>query len=266
MFIKNILLSKTNLLLLASYFLASQYVHMNKILLYIGLLLSVNLMRADVKDEMQSLREWKAGAVVSDKAIQSFGIDNCFGVDAISDAVFARMKGKSFKENSRISRSDLRYLRVLHVDNKGAINIGEMVCNQQIANDLVAIFRKLYEARYPIERMVLIDDYQADDETSMRANNTSCFNYRQVQGSNKLSKHAQGLAVDINTLYNPCVKRKANGTLSVQPSTAKKYVNRNARFPYKIVKDDLLYRLFIQHGFTWGGSWHSLKDYQHFEK
>ena len=125
MFIKNILLSKTNLLLLASYFLASQYVHMNKILLYIGLLLSVSLMRADVKDEMQSLREWKAGAVVSDKAIQSFGIDNCFGVDVISDAVFARMKGKSFKENSRISRSDLRYLRVLHVDNKGAINIGE---------------------------------------------------------------------------------------------------------------------------------------------
>ncbi|MBQ1582601.1 MAG: M15 family metallopeptidase, partial [Prevotella sp.] len=196
---------------------------MNKILLYIGLLLSVSLMRADVKDEMQSLREWKAGAVVSDKAIQSFGIDNCFGVDVISDAVFARMKGKSFKENSRISRSDLRYLRVLHVDNKGAINIGEMVCNQQIANDLVAIFRQLYEARYPIERMVLIDDYQADDETSMRANNTSCFNYRQVQGSNKLSKHAQGLAVDINTLYNPCVKRKANGTLSIQPSTAKKY-------------------------------------------
>ena len=131
---------------------------MNKILLYIGLLLSVSLMRADVKDEMQSLREWKAGAVVSDKAIQSFGIDNCFGVDVISDAIIARMKGKSFKENSKISRSDLRYLRVLHVDNKGAINIGEMVCNQQIANDLVAIFRQLYEARYPIERMVLIDD------------------------------------------------------------------------------------------------------------
>jgi hypothetical protein len=108
LFIKNLLLSKTNLLLLASFFLASQYVHMNKLLLYIGLLLSVSLMRADVKDEMQSLREWKAGAVVSDKVIQSFGIDNCFGVDVISDAVFARMKGKSFKENSRISRSDLR--------------------------------------------------------------------------------------------------------------------------------------------------------------
>lgn len=239
---------------------------MNKLIMCISFLFCVSFMKADVKDEIQSLRSWKAGAVVSNKAIQSFGIDKCFGIDKIGDAVFARMKGKSFKEDSRIPLSDLRYIRALHIDINGNIHLGEMVCHRSIAHDLVEIFRELYKAHYPIERMLLIDEYQADDETSMRANNSSCFNYRYVKGSGKLSKHAQGLAVDINTLYNPYVKRRANGTLIIQPSTAKKYVNRDACFPYKIMKGDLLYNLFIQHGFTWGGSWCSLKDYQHFEK
>ena len=33
-----------------------------------------------------------------------------------------------------------------------------------------------------------------------------------------------------------------------------------------IKKGDLCYNLFIEHGFTWGGEWKSLKDYQHFQK
>ena len=84
-------------------------------------------------------------------------------------------------------------------------------------------------------------------------------------GSKRLSKHAQGIAIDINPLYNPCVTRKKDGTLIVEPSTGKPYINRNAKFPYKIKRGDLCYRLFIQHGFRWGGDWKSKKDYQHFE-
>ena len=114
--------------------------------------------------------------------------------------------------------------------------------------------------------MQLIDDYDADDERSMRANNTSCFNYRPSAGSKKLSKHSRGLAIDINPLYNPCVRRLANGSTSVQPATAGKYTNRSKKQRYMIDKNDLCYRLFVKHGFTWGGSWRSLKDYQHFER
>ena len=239
---------------------------LKKLFLCIGFLFCANVIHADLKDELKSLREWKAGTIVSLKAIQEYGIDNCFGFEEINDVVFARMKGKSFKDDSRISRNELRYVRTLHIDCQGKIHLGEMVCHQSIAKELVEIFRQLYQAKYPIERMVLIDEYGADDETSMRANNSSCFNYRYVKGSGKLSKHAQGLAVDINTLYNPYVKKKANGKVIIQPSTATKYVNRSAKYPYKIVKDDLLYRLFTQHGFSWGGSWHTMKDYQHFEK
>ena len=113
-----------------------------------------------------------------------------FSVDTLSDAVFQRMQGRSFPEGCTMRRSDLRYLQVLHYDLDGEVRQGELVCNKAIADDLMDIFRQLYKARYPIQRMCLIDDYGADDELSMRDNNTSCFCYRVVEGSKKLSKHA----------------------------------------------------------------------------
>lgn len=189
-----------------------------------------------------------------------------FTIDTISDAVFQRMAGKSYKADCTIARSDLRYLRLSYVDAEGREHVGELICNKAIANDLKEIFRMLYMHSYPIERMELIDQYEADDERSMRANNTCCFNFRKMTGSNKLSKHAQGMAVDLNPLYNPYIKRRTDGTLFVQPATATKYSDRSKQWTYQIKKGDLCYRLFTEHGFQWGGNWHSLKDYQHFEK
>lgn len=189
-----------------------------------------------------------------------------FSIQEISDSVFARMQGKSFPAHCTVKRSDLRYLQVLHVDADGETHRGEMVCNKAIAEDLLEIFQELYRQHYPIERMRLIDDYDADDERSMQDNNSSSFCYRVVEGSTKLSKHAQGMAVDVNTLYNPCVRKRKDGTVLVQPSTAKRYTNRSRKFPYKIVEGDLMFRLFTERGFQWGGHWKSLKDYQHFEK
>ena len=189
-----------------------------------------------------------------------------FTIDTISDAIFARMWKKSYKVDCTIPRSDLRYLRVLHVDAQGKTHEGEIVCNKKIAKDLIEIFRQLYKEQYPIERIRLVDEYDADDELSMRDNNSSCFNFRTVPGSKKLSKHAQGLAIDINTLYNPYVRRNKQGKLEVMPANAQPYVNRSRSFTYKIKQGDLLHRLFIQHGFRWGGAWRYSKDYQHFEK
>ena len=56
----------------------------------------------------------------------------------------------------------------------------------------------------------------------------------------------------------------AGGT--VLPVTAEEYVNRDNNFVMKIDTEDYAYRLFTEHGFVWGGSWESPKDYQHFEK
>ena len=161
---------------------------------------------------------------------------------------------------------ELDTLQVQHVDGNGHTQQGVIICNKMIAKDLREIFVELYKAKYPIERIRPISEYGNDDERSMRANNTSCYCYRVVEGSTKLSKHAQGLAIDINPLYNPCVKRKKDGTLLIQPATGKPYTDRSKTFKYKITQQDLCYRLFIQHGFRWGGAWRSLKDYQHFEK
>lgn len=183
----------------------------------------------------------------------------------ITDSIFARIEGKSFKENCTTLRDDLRYLKVLHYNKVGEVMEGELICHKDIADDLLEIFRELYQAKYPIERMVLIDEYDADDEASMRANNTSAFNFRPASGMRTLSKHSTGMAIDINPLYNPLVKHR-EGRTKVYPSNAVPYIDRTQDFPYKIVKGDLCYRLFKQHGFSWGGDWRSSKDYQHFEK
>ncbi|MCR4602367.1 MAG: M15 family metallopeptidase [Prevotella sp.] len=189
-----------------------------------------------------------------------------FTIDTISDEVFARMKGKSFPNGCTIARQDLRYLRVLHRNAEDSICHGELVCNKRIAQDLIDIFKKLYEAHYPIERIKLIDDYDADDERSMSDNNTSSFCFRTVPGTKKLSNHARGMAIDINTLYNPYVRHNRKGQLLISPANGKRYANRNFASPYKIEAGDLCHRLFLEHGFTWGGSWKTMKDYQHFEK
>lgn len=218
------------------------------------------------EEALKALQEWKAGTTVTLEAVNAYGPERCFAAEEIPDGVWARMQGKTYTENPYIKRCDLRHIRVLHWDYNELPHIGEMICNKKIANDLVEIFKELYEARYPIQRMVLPDEYDADDERQMRANNSSCFCYRTIAGSKTLSKHATGMAVDLNTLYNPYVRRRANGTLFVQPANAKKYCNRQATFPYKITKKDLAYQLFTKHGFRWGGSWPKYKDYQHFDK
>ena len=189
-----------------------------------------------------------------------------FSSQPIPDSVFQRMQGRSWPEGCTIRRADLRYLRLSHYDAEKRQHVGEMVCNKAIADDLIEIFKELYRQKYPIQRIRLIDDYDASDERSMRDNNSSCFCYRRISGTTKLSKHAQGMAVDINTLYNPYVRTGKNGRRIVEPATATKYVDRRKSFPYKIVKGDLLHRLFLQHGFKWGGSWRTMKDWQHFEK
>ena len=189
-----------------------------------------------------------------------------FAIDTLNQTVFAHMQGRSFPKDCTIARADLRHLTIMHYDAQGREHRGELVCHKRIADDLIDIFQQLYQARYPIERMQLVDDYDADDEQSMTANNTSCFCFRTIAGSQRLSKHSMGMAIDINPLYNPCVSKRRNGSRLIQPAAGKQYADRSKDHPYKITKGDLCYRLFLAHGFSWGGDWRSKKDYQHFEK
>lgn len=227
---------------------------------------SVSMPKAANKPALRILEEWQVGKEVSAEDVRKYGTDRCFASMPISDAVFARIYGKSYKKDGRVLRSSLRYLHLLHYTLDGRIKLGEMICHKDVADDLTDIFRKLFEAKYPIENMQLIDNYGADDIRSMEYNNTTCFNYRTVAGSKKLSNHSLGKAVDINPLYNPYVKRRKDGTYKVSPEKGRQYADRTKTFKYKIDRNDLAYRLFKQHGFRWGGDYRSLKDYQHFEK
>lgn len=197
-----------------------------------------------------------------------------FAISEISDSLFMLMKGKSYAADCTTPRSELRYLTVLHYDEEGKVQKGELVCNKAIANDLIEIFQELYRQHYVISRMRLIDEYDADDQRSMTDNNTSCFNFRFISGTTRVSKHGKGMAIDINPLYNPYV-RVRNGKTIVEPLAGQAYATgrdskkRQGRLKgstQMIDSNDLCYRLFIQHGFQWGGAWRSSKDYQHFEK
>ena len=128
-----------------------------------------------------------------------------FSVTTIDDTSFARMKGKTYKDNCTVPLSELRHVKVLYKNKEQQTLKGEIVCNKHIADDVAEIFYELYKANYPIEKIRLMDDYNADDETAMRDNNTSSFNFRFISHSTKVSKHGLGLAVDLNTLYNPFV-------------------------------------------------------------
>lgn len=192
-------------------------------------------------------------------------IEELFYIQDITKEIISRINHISYQENDNIELEDLRYLKVLHIGFDGKTHIGELIVNQTIAEKVLEIMKELYDYQYPIEKMILIDEYQADDESSMSDNNTSAFNYRVIAGTNRLSKHGQGLAIDINPRYNPCVKIEQGVTI-VEPENGAEFVDRKREFSYKIDANDFCCKLFKKHGFVWGGDWKSLKDYQHFEK
>lgn len=188
-----------------------------------------------------------------------------FFYQPITDDVKERIYGLSYKTDCTIPYEDLRYVSVLYYNFENQIQTGEIICNKAIAKDLVEIFYELYCNQYQIDKIRLVDEYNADDDLSCADNNTSCFNFRTVDGSNTLSKHAQGVAIDINPFQNPYVTYP-NGKERISPAGSEPYADRSSGLSHMITEDDLCYKLFIEHGFTWGGHWKTLKDYQHFQK
>lgn len=211
-----------------------------------------------------------------------------FFYQPLTDSVVARITGISYpvsetiapalslnavnvvpdEDELAVSYDDLRYMQVLYYDFNGEVQTGELICHRGIAQDLAEIFYELYLNEYQLEKVRLIDEYGGDDTASMLDNNTSCFNYRVVDGTSNLSKHALGCAIDVNPFYNPYVvfNKDGSGETYISPEGSEIYADRSQNFPYKIDENDLCYKLFKEHGFTWGGNWNSSKDYQHFQK
>ena len=166
---------------------------------------------------------------------------------------------ESWRPGCPVALEDLRLLTLTHWGFDGEVHRGELVVHADEASAVTEAFRALFQARFPIKRMQLVDVYGGDDDRSMAANNTSGFNCRTVEGSSSWSEHAYGRAIDINPIQNPFVQED-----HVSPPAGGRYVNRARRAQGLIRADDAVVRAFAAIGWGWGGYWTSSKDYQHF--
>jgi hypothetical protein len=153
----------------------------------------------------------------------------------------------------------LRLVRAAHWGFDGAVHEGTLVVDAEVTDAVVRVLRSLFEARYPIERMDPVDRYGGSDDASMAANNTSAFNCRRATGGTSWSEHAYGRAIDLNPLQNPYVRGD-----EVRPPQSAPYVDRTGTDLGVIRDGDPAVVAFAREGWSWGGHWTTVKDYQHF--
>lgn len=186
----------------------------------------------------------------------------CATVLPISDEIAGEMHGCSWHDVPECPAvSSLRLVRVSHHDFNGQVQIGELVVAAAVANEVVDIFGRIFAAGFAIEGMQRVDVFAASDQASMAANNSSAFNFRMVQGTQVLSHHALGLAIDLNPVQNPWLR----GDL-VDPAAGSAYLDRSKVQRGMIVDGDPVVEAFAAHGWDWGGHWQDMRDYQHFSK
>ena len=168
----------------------------------------------------------------------------------------------SWKKGCPVHLNDLRYLTMTYFSTDEVGREGELVVHKDVADEVVEVFQRLYENNFTIESMNLIDDYNASDDLSMAANNTSAFNCRNVPRTTRWSRHSFGKAIDINPVWNPFIDKGV-----VYPKKAEKYADRNLTHEGMVYKNDAVYKAFVAHGWEWGGDWtRTMQDYQHFFK
>ncbi len=175
-----------------------------------------------------------------------------------------RIYNKSWKKNNPVPMKDLSYIQFIHINFEGKDKLGEMIVHKKIAKELLEIFYELYLEKYPIHQCRLVDDYNAEDEASMQANNSSAFCSREnLSRPGIFSKHSYGIAIDINPKFNPYYNYQT-GLLA--PKGSEQYMDRTLHKIGMIYPEDACYKAFTKRGFVWGGSWTNRVDYHHFEK
>ena len=165
----------------------------------------------------------------------------------------------SWRAGCPVGPMQLRLLRLSYWGFDGKARVGSIVVRDRVARDVVAVFRRLYGARFPIRRLRKVDAYRGSDDASMAADNTSGFNCRFVSGTSRWSQHAYGEAIDVNPVENPYVQGSR-----VSPPAGRKYLDRSRARPGMAVAGGLLVRAFAAVGWRWGGRWTGSADYQHF--
>lgn len=183
-------------------------------------------------------------------------------IASVDEATRERMSF-SWREGCPEPIENLRLLEMSFWGYDRKVHAGEMVVHRDVARDVVKVFRRLFEAKFPIRRMRLVDEYDGVDDRSMAANNTSSFNCRERAGSPGVwSEHAYGRAIDLNPLVNPYVASDG----FVDPPEGRPYTDRSRNDPGMVHPGDVVIDAFASIGWEWGGDWTSVKDYQHFSE
>lgn len=191
-----------------------------------------------------------------------------YEISKITPQIQKRMiEGNSYHKGCPVSLNDLRYLKMTYTNFIGQDATGELIVHKEVADDVVEIFKALYEQRYPIRQMRLVSDFGGNDWLSIEADNTSAFNCRNATGSKTWSRHAYGKAIDLNPLENPYIS--SSGRISHKASLKFRIRKHRLNIPQDravLLQNDRATQLFKQHGWRWGGEFRGEKDYQHFAK
>ncbi|MBU1149453.1 MAG: M15 family metallopeptidase [Proteobacteria bacterium] len=135
---------------------------------------------------------------------------------------------------------------------------GQLAIHRDLAADVGEIFALMESLKFSVAGAVPIVRYGWSDEASMAANNTSAFNYRVVAGTDRLSRHATGRAVDINPRLNPAIY--ADGRIAPAEGLYRPGI------PGTLTGGDSVVSAFLERGWRWGGHFNHVRDYHHFEK
>jgi hypothetical protein len=177
--------------------------------------------------------------------------------------VTAQQLGATWRPECPVTPEQLRSIELDYLGVDARTHRGQIVVHEDLVEEVIAVFDRLYRIGFPIERMRTADHYpNADDELSMRDNNTSAFNCRDIPGTGRWSYHAYGRAIDVNPRFNPYIDSAG----AFQPANAGVYVDRARIDPGLLHAGDAAVRAFTDHGWRWGGNWRTPKDYQHFER
>ena len=157
----------------------------------------------------------------------------------------------------------MQLVDVEHVDFDGAVQRGQLVVHAALAAEVRTIFAAILRLAMPLTSVVPISAYDWDDDASMAANNTSCFNWRLIANTGERSMHSFGAAIDVNPALNP---------YGADPSTwLPPGATYDPRRPGTLARDaphagrEVL-ESFERAGWVWLGDPHSISDRHHFEK
>ena len=184
-----------------------------------------------------------------------------FTREPLPEHIIQQITGVTFHDNTPFGFDFLTYLTVTHVNFYGESVLGNLIVAAEIGDEVLDIFREIYEGGFPIHSILLIDYFDASDYLSMAANNSHAFNFRYIAGTTTISRHGFGRAIDINPVQNPYIRGD-----TIWPAAGAAYLDRSYVRPGMIVPGDVVYNAFMSRGWIWGGYWNWPRDYHHFER